>query len=113
MAAVHAKKGITFKGVKPEIAVAIPIAATVVESLGGRFVITSLSGGEDWRSPRSLHPRGYAFDIRIWDFPSLESQRNLVRALQDALGDEFDVVLESDHIHIEFDSDPKPDVSTV
>lgn len=106
MSKIYRKRGVTLNGVQPETVLAIQLAATIVEDLGGRFVITSLTDGKEWRSPNSLHVPGLAFDVRIWDFPTQEDQLNLVEKLREALGGEFDVVLESDHIHIEFD--PKP-----
>jgi len=53
-------------------------------------------------SDHSLHYQGMAWDLRIWN----ASQDDLIIAcagLRDILSVEFDVVQESDHIHVEFD----------
>lgn len=99
---VHRKSGVKLEGVKPETVLGIIIAATVFASHGYLFTLTSVTDGKEWRSAESLHPFGYAFDCRIWDVPKKKLEP-LCAALKNALGPEFDVVLEKDHIHIEFD----------
>ena len=49
----------------------------------------------------SLHYVGYAADVRIWGIID-DYLPQFTEGLSEALGEEFDVVLESDHIHIEF-----------
>lgn len=93
----------TVNGVQPEIVVAMMVASTVFAEWGLTMTVTSLTDGAEWRSPRSLHPSGLAFDIRVWDLKTDLKRIAMVRALQKALGDEFDVVDEGDHIHVEFD----------
>jgi hypothetical protein len=51
-------------------------------------------------SKHSRHYVGMAFDLRIW---YLTNQDDFVVWLQAHLGDSYDVVLESTHIHVEFD----------
>lgn len=48
----------------------------------------------------SLHPLGLAVDVRIWGVTDLP---DMVSDLAKALGNEYDVVLETDHIHVEYD----------
>ncbi|MBI4379503.1 MAG: hypothetical protein HY578_10450, partial [Nitrospinae bacterium] len=51
----------------------------------------------------SLHYSGNAIDLRIRDLsPSQIPQ--IVNGLRNALGSDYDVILEGDHIHIEYDS---------
>lgn len=90
---------VQLNGVQPETVLAIMLASTVYEDLGYRFVITDLVAE---RSSRSFHPVGLAFDLRIWDVPE-DKVGELVVALSDALGGEWDVVYRGDHIHCELD----------
>ncbi len=51
----------------------------------------------------SLHYAGYAIDLRIWDFQhNTELLNRVVNTVRKRLGSQYDVVLKSDHIHIEF-----------
>ena len=72
---------------------------------GFEFVITSARDGI--HSAGSLHYYGLAVDIRAseaWGY-KYDEILALVDQLEDHLGDEYDVVLESDHIHVEYDPD--------
>ncbi len=93
---------VTMNGAQPEVVLGIMLAATVFEDRGYRFTITELMRtAKPGRS--SLHPYGLAFDCRIWDVPNREALLELVGALREALGDEWDVVLKDTHIHCELD----------
>lgn len=83
-------------GVRPEIVLALQVAHNIFEAFSFDLVVTSLLDGEHSRS--SLHYTGCAADLRLPGSRAAE----VVAALQHALGDDFDVILESDHIHIEF-----------
>lgn len=61
------------------------------------LVITSTYEGN--HSPSSLHYSNEAIDIRL---PVVE-RINILKDIKDALGEDFDVVVEIDHIHIEHD----------
>lgn len=98
------KAGVTVNGAQPELLIGMSVAAQVYAEYGHTLTITSITDGK--HSTHSLHYVGLAFDCRVWDFPSLTEKRELCGKLRGALGDEFDVVLESTHIHIEFDPDP-------
>ena len=70
------------------------------------MIITSISDGT--HSKNSLHYVGNAIDIRTRHVPSWKHS-DMVSAIKGGLGQHFDVVLESDHIHIEYDPKGKPD----
>lgn len=93
------KSGVKLKGLKPEMA----LAATVVESVYQHFhhecTITSALDGK--HSTNSLHYSGNALDFRTRDISS-NITLNLRKTVEDRLGPEFDVVLEQDHLHVEF-----------
>ena len=82
-----------------EITDAIDIVASIYNHNNAELVITS--GKDGIHGKNSLHYIGDAIDIRIWNIKvNLE---NLTKVISKALGDGFDVVLEKDHIHIEYD----------
>lgn len=68
-----------------------------------KLVITSTTEGKHRKN--SLHYKGLAFDVRISDKTKEETNRflNLLKFHFDRT---LDIVLEKDHIHIEYD--PKP-----
>lgn len=73
--------------------------------LGYEPVITSLNDSH----ATGLHPKGKGADLRTWTEDDSGVQigdvrrRKLVVALRLALGKDFDVIAEPDHIHIEYD----------
>ncbi len=89
------KSGVQIRGIRPEIAVALSVASLLRTDV----VCTSVTEGKHSRG--SLHYVGAACDLRTRHLapPELAS---FVRNLRGALTEEFDVVAESDHIHIEF-----------
>lgn len=83
---------------RPMLNVMIVVAA----QMGGQAYITSACEGE--HGPGSLHPHGYALDFRIRDIPNAKRPA-LAEAVSEALGDDYDVVLEPTHLHVEYDPD--------
>lgn len=69
---------------------------------GTKATVTSIEDGKHKRL--SKHYEDNALDMRIW---ALERSRlpAFVDDLEEALGNLYDVVLEHDHIHIEWDPD--------
>lgn len=73
--------------------------------------ITSTTDGKHMDG--SKHYNGDAIDVGIrssatWQFFPLALQQTLVKEISTLLGPDYDVVLEGDHVHIEYD----PEVST-
>ena len=93
------KEGVRVLGIRPELTLAMMICEQVLSSHNKELVITSCIDGK--HSIGSLHYAGAAFDVRIW-YMNEDEQDTIVADLQEALGDDFDVVLESTHIHVEF-----------
>ncbi len=56
-------------------------------------------------SVNSLHYKGKAMDFRTRHLPDLTLKRVVRDDIAAELGGEFDVVLESTHIHVEYDPD--------
>jgi len=92
------KKGVTLFGVSAEILAALVVADSVWKRLGEELVVTSITDGK--HKFGSLHYLGYAGDVRTRYFQ--DGGVEAADQLRDALTDEYDVVLESTHIHIEF-----------
>ena len=95
------KEGVDLRGLQPQLAVAYAIAWWVYAKNGQvPCVITSAS--DSAHGPNSLHPSGNALDLRTRGIaPGV--LLDIHQQLTDALGAQFDVVLEDDHLHMEFD----------
>jgi len=100
------KKGVNLNGIRPEVLIGVMVADSILPKFGQGCVITSCIDGKHKRS--SAHATGRAVDLRTW---TLRDKESAVRIMQDSLGDEFDVILESDHIHLEFDPKKGPNQS--
>ena len=95
------KSGVDLRGLAPQLAIAYTIALHVYhDKVGLPCVITSGSDGK--HGPNSLHYKGKALDLRTNNLRP-EQVHPVFMALKAALGEQFDTVLEGDHIHVEFD----------
>lgn len=94
------KAGVDLRGIKPQMAVAFAIAQDVYRHYDVPCVITSCSDGK--HGPNSLHYSGNALDLRTHHLRSEQVHPVFIK-IKEALGQQFDVVLEGDHIHVEFD----------
>jgi len=93
------KKGIKINGLKPEMLLGIFIAKSIYDKWDKELVITEITGGK--HSFASLHYSGNAVDIRTNYFTDLEKDL-VAKDLKEALSENYDVVVEKTHIHIEF-----------
>lgn len=94
------KHGVDVRGLQPEMLLAIQESREIYRAFGVAFVITSVKDGQ--HMPGSLHFTGQAVDVRTRHLHT-DSRALVAEAINRALGTQYDVVLESDHIHIEFD----------
>ena len=94
------KPGVTLDGLQLPMLWAIPVLANIYFQMDKHAVITS--GLDGTHSHNSLHYSGNALD---WRTRHLESKQktDLARQAQDLLGPDYDVVLESTHLHVEYD----------
>jgi hypothetical protein len=95
------KEGVNLCGLKPEM---VPAMLACYDVLGGvpgdGFTVTSAVDGK--HSKGSRHYVGLAFDVRTRHI--VQSARGgYARDIAARLTTQYDVVLESDHIHIEYD----------
>lgn len=100
------KPGVDLRGIQPQMAIAYTIASQIYAKYSddGACVITS--GVDGVHGANSLHYTGYALDLRTHNVSTV-FQADLLEELRVALGKQFDVILEHDHVHLEFD--PKGD----
>lgn len=93
------KKGVDLTGLKPEMLVGLQVVASVFAEIGADCVVTSALDGKHSRA--SLHYAGQALDFRTRHLgPNVA--KGVAQGCKKALGDQFDVVLEKTHIHVEF-----------
>lgn len=93
------KAGVNCYGLHPRVYSAIMLTASLVhQTAGEECVITSLCDGV--HSPNSYHYLLGAFDARTRHLTE-EEQEGVAERLARKLGDQWDVVLESDHLHVE------------
>lgn len=93
------KAGVNVTGIKPEIVLAVIMAQAIYARHGAGLVITSALDGKHSRG--SLHYSGNAIDLRTRHV-SRDDAETIADELRAALGAQYDVVLEKDHIHVEF-----------
>ena len=91
---------VNVSGLSVQILLALMVAAQVYQTYDKPFVITSANDGK--HGPKSKHYRGDAVDIRTRHL-SADEEINIAHEIAQSLGKDFDVVLESDHLHIEYD----------
>jgi len=93
------KPGVRVQGMQPELMLAMVVANEVYKSHNIEFVVTSVVDGR--HSHTSLHYSGNALDCRTRDM-SRDLAEFVTKEIKEGLGDDYDVILESNHIHIEY-----------
>jgi hypothetical protein len=94
------KPGVRVAGLRPEILFAVIAAERVCAEMGVDCVVTACVDGV--HQAGSLHYCGLAADLRSRDFRPGDLDKAIARIRQ-CLGTDYDVVLENDHVHVEFD----------
>jgi hypothetical protein len=92
------KPGVSLVGTDPALVIGAMVVKDAYAELGADCILTS--GRDGQHSETSLHYAGHAFDFRTWMLTP-EQQQDLIVVLKDRLTQDFDVILESDHIHLE------------
>ena len=99
------KAGVGVVQVDKEVFNIISVASSIWERQGwGTVVVTSISDGV--HKPTSLHYWGKAVDLRVWGIEVIHA----ATLLKEELGKDYDVVVERDHIHVEYDP-KKPEIN--
>lgn len=94
------KNGVQWYEMAPQITAIVPTIDACYQHYNAPAVCTSARDGKHMTG--SLHYQGRAIDLHISNVPYAQ-QPHLLAALRDKLGPDFDVVLERDHIHLEYD----------
>lgn len=97
---ISLKPGVRIGNPDLAMAIAVMTAYSIYHRYGVPLVLTSIMDGR--HSVGSLHYVGHAVDFRIRNFKRPEQVKAAHKELREALGEDFDVVLESDHIHLEY-----------
>jgi hypothetical protein len=93
------KPDVRIFGLRPEIVIAILVAERAYAEIGCELMLTS--GIEGTHSAGSLHYAGSAVDFRTLNVAP-DKLKPLVEKIRAALGPDFDVLLETNHLHAEF-----------
>ena len=101
---MNIKDGASIENVQWQMFHAALVAEQIYKKFGAECVITAGTDGKHMEG--SLHYKGLALDIRTHNVPGRALQLKV--ALQQALGKDYDVVLEAvgtpnEHCHLEFD----------
>lgn len=94
------KPGVHMDKLQPQIVLGLIAIYSIFERHGYDVTITSISDGN--HSLNSLHYVGSAVDLRIKSVGTSDVEL-LVSDIRRSLGANYDVVLEVDHIHVEYD----------
>ncbi len=82
------------------------IIEPVLKEAGVELVITSGTDGKHGLHNATLHSAGLALDIRSRDLKTPDRVYAVADKIRATLPPAYDVVVEGDHIHVEYD--PKP-----
>lgn len=94
------KDGVNLENVSWRMFYAACVAEEIYKKYGVECVITSANDGK--HGDKTLHHKGLALDLRTWNLNGRAVQ--VADELRKALPDAYDVVVESDHIHMEYDA---------
>lgn len=95
------KSGIKIAGLQPELILGLIVADGIAQrDFGKELTITSIIDGVHMKG--SKHYLGQAADFRTYDMQP-GTVPLMVTRLKAALDQWYDIVLESDHIHFEYD----------
>lgn len=94
------KEGVILAGLDIRMRPVLIAAERIWQKAGHELVVTS--GLEGTHSAGSLHYYGLALDFRT-HYLNAEQLPELAEKLREALGPDYDVVIEKTHIHVEYD----------
>lgn len=103
---LHFKAGVQAGGMQPEILLALMVVDQ--QNPTAETFVTSICDSSPKRKSNSRHKVGQAVDIRLLEVKAMMDQ--WVAKIRYILPLDYDVVLEADHLHVEFD--PKVKVTS-
>jgi hypothetical protein len=89
------------KGMRAPLIRVLPIISSVFEIHNYYCMLTEGTGGKHMKG--SLHYKGLAGDFRTRHIVNENEIDDIVEMLKEALGNDYDVIKEKTHIHIEYD----------
>lgn len=95
-----AKASVRHNGLQPEITNILPEIERIWRKYGQEVVVTSAMDGTHMHN--SKHYEGLAIDLRTRYFDKID-RLNAFYELKNALGSDYDVVMEISHLHVEYD----------
>lgn len=93
------KTGVKLRGLTPEMLLGIIVVEGAYADMEYDTIITSACDGRHSRG--SLHYVGLAVDFRTRHLKAGDASK-VAGKIKDRLGLEYDVVLERDHVHLEY-----------
>lgn len=101
MIPIRLKSNVRLSDFSSQALLAVMVSWSIYAQSGAEeFVLTSVN--DSVHGKNSLHGSGDAFDCRIWVLEE-DVRQTVADEIGRSLGEDFDVILESDHIHIEYD----------
>ena len=98
---IQIKGGVSILGLDPKMILALIIADQIYSDHNiNECVLTSATDSK--HSEHSHHLKGLAIDLRTNNI-DINMRQPIVNVLQKALGSQYQVIFEVDHIHVEFD----------
>lgn len=103
---MRVKPGVKFDGIQAPMLRALAVAEEIYADFKKTLTVTSVRDGKHMRG--SLHESGLAVDLRtVTAGIDGTMARAMMIVLKARLGADYDVVVEPDHIHLEFDPKAK------
>lgn len=93
------KDNVKLQGITPELLIGILIAERIFDKYKYELIITSAVDSK--HSATSLHYAGNAADFRIRHISDKSIITQIVQEIKSSLTQDFDIILEPDHIHLE------------
>lgn len=98
---IELRPGIDLRLLTPQMSIAALIICNVYDRFG--FDCVLVYGRDGMHSQQSLHYHGNALDVRTRMIDDAKVRQDLANEIARCLGPQYDVILESDHLHVEFD----------
>ena len=96
------KKGVSIRGLSPQMAVAFTIMKGIYDKIGIGVDCVITAGCDGKHKNKSRHYSGDALDFRTRNI-NKQYINVIVDKIKKALGAEFNVVLHKTHLHVEYD----------
>lgn len=84
-------------GIQNEVILGLMVVNDIFERVGIDLILTCVTDSK--HSGTSLHYVGHAVDIGL---PPADKRDVVIQRMRENLGDDFDVILEENHIHMEY-----------